>query len=406
MAASIADICNPLLDLGCLTMATARSKRKSSSSKAKRTRGKKKRAPKKGARASTQKSASFGRWLRLGEFFAIGLVFTVLVGMILFFSYRNFTTKSVLVDDAPWTVNVPRGGTVWGTWRHLVRDGAVEPSRWFAVWVAFEKPDCLQAGAHTIPKDATLGAMFETLCEPTSGSGMRLVVPEGMNVWSIADRLQGARITSRSAFVEQAMRPMHIPLYELHAPTAEGFLFPDTWEFEEGTPAEEIVEKMQQRFVDVWKQVNEANPQGLATVRERWGLGLYEVVTLASIVEKEAVVDAERPLIARVIYNRLERGMRVQCDPTCVYGSERYREKPSPKWCRHEANEWSTYANDGLPPTPIANPGRASLAAAITPADAPDVLYFASKMDGSGRHVFASTYEDHKANVKKYLRGR
>src|SRR5690625_634098 len=344
------------------------------------------------------------RWMKLGEVFAILiLIFAIVLGAG-FFSYRHFTTKPVLIEDAPWTVSVPRGGTVWCTWRNLVRDGAIDASRWFALWVFLEKPDCLQAGVHTIPKDATVGSMFETLCQPTAGSGIRLVLPEGLNLWSIADRLQAAGISSRSSFIEHASMPLHIPLYELTATTHEGFLFPDTWEFEEGTPAPELIEKMTQKFVKVWKRINEENPQGLATIRERWGLGMYEVIIVASIVEKEAVLDAERPLIARVIYNRLQRGMRVQCDPTCVYGGDRYREKPSPRWCRHEANAWSTYTNNGLPPTPIANPGRASLAAAIAPADDDKVLYFASMMDGSGRHAFATSLEEHNKNVKKYLR--
>lgn len=342
--------------------------------------------------------------MRLGEVFAILLLLFVIAGAAGFFSYRHFTTKKILIEDAPWTVNIPRGGTVWGTWRHLVRDGAVHGSRWFALWVFVEKPDCLHAGVHTIPQDATVGSMFETLCQPTSGAGTRLVLPEGLNIWSIADRLQAAGISSRSSFIERASMPMHIPLYELKAPTYEGFLFPDTWEFEEGTPTHELIEKMTQQFVKVWKRINEENPHGLSNIRERWGLGMYEVIIVASIVEKEAMVDSERPLIARVIYNRLQRGMRVQCDPTCVYGEDRYREKPSPKWCRHEANAWSTYANNGLPPTPIANPGRASLAAAIAPADDDKVLYFASMMDGSGRHAFATSLEEHNRNVKKYLR--
>lgn len=342
--------------------------------------------------------------MRFGEFFAIIVLVCALFCTVAFFSYRNFTSKDILLEDAPWTVNVPRGGTVWGTWRHLVRDGAVDGSRWFALWVFLEKPDCLQAGVHTIAKDATVTSMFETLCEPTSGAGIRVVMPEGLNVWSIADRMQAAGISSRSSFIERATQPLRIPLYELEAPTHEGFLFPDTWEFDEGTPAHEIVQKMTDSFVKVWKEINEAHPKGLSNLRERWGVGMYEAVIVASIVEKEAVVDAERPRIARVIYNRLERDMRVQCDPTCVYGADRYREKPSPKWCRHEANAWSTYAHAGLPPTPIANPGRASLAAALAPADDEQVLYFASKMDGSGQHAFAATLEEHNRNVKKYLR--
>lgn len=345
-------------------------------------------------------------WLRYGEAFGLLFIAIIVTVVMLGLSYRDFTRKDVLIADEPWSLHVPRGASIWGTWRHLVRDGAVAPSRWFALWVAVERPECLQAGSHTIPASATVGELFETLCKPTAGSGIRVFMPEGLNIWKVADRLHSAGVSSRSAFIEVASQPFRIPLYELEAPTAEGFLFPDTWELEEGTPPKEILEKMTDRFVEVWKSVNEAHPRGLANVRERWGVGMYEALIVASIVEKEAMVDDERPIVARVIYNRIERGMRIQCDPTCVYGEDRYREKPSPKWCRHEANAWSTYANNGLPPTPIANPGRASLAAALSPADDPNVLYFAARMDGSNRHVFASTYEEHNANVKKYLRGR
>ena len=356
--------------------------------------------------AKRKRRASKRRWTQFGEAFAILLLIVVIAGIVAAFSYRDFTRKQVLVAEEPWTLHVPRGASVWGTWRHLVRDGAVESSRWFSVWVALEKPSCLQAGSHIIPPTVTVAELFETLCQPTAGAGIRVVMPEGLNIWKVADRLHSSGVSSRSAFVEAASRPLRIPLYELEAPTAEGFLFPDTWEFEEGTPPKEILARMTDRFVSVWKSVNETHPQGLATARERWGVGMYEAIVVASIVEKEAMVDDERPMVARVIYNRIERGMRIQCDPTCVYGEDRYRERPSPRWCRHEANAWSTYANDGLPPTPIANPGRASLAAALASADDPDVLYFVARMDGSNRHVFADTYEEHNANVRKYLRGR
>lgn len=340
------------------------------------------------------------------EWGAALLIIAVITLFAMTVSYTRFTKKDVLVADVPWTLHVPRGASVWGTWRHLVRDGAVQPSRWFAVWVALEKPRCLQAGTHQIPATVTVAELFETLCTPTAGSGIRVLMPEGLNVWKVADRLHSAGIASRSAFLELAEAPFRIPLYELEAPTAEGFLFPDTWEFEEGTPPRDILNAMTSKFVDVWKSINEAHPRGLSTIREKWGIGMYQAIIVASIVEKEAMVDDERPLVARVIYNRIQRGMRIQCDPTCVYGEDRYREKPSPRWCRHEANAWSTYANDGLPPTPIANPGRASLAAALAPADDPNVLYFVARMDGSNRHVFASTLEQHNANVRKYLRGR
>lgn len=349
-------------------------------------------------------AASSTERLRIVEILVVVLIVAFLTGWLLLKSYRNFETRAILKADVPWSLHIPRGGTVWGTWRNLVRDDAVEASRWFAVWVAFNRVDCLQAGVHTIAPNQNIEAMFQTLCQPTQGSGQRVVLPEGLNMWSIADRLQAARVTSRSAFIEQASQPLSIRLYDLETPTAEGFLFPDTWEFEEGTPANELVDKMTARFVKIWKQLNEQHPTGLATIRERWGLGMYEVIIVASIVEKEAMVDAERPLIARVIYNRIEKGMRIQCDPTCVYGEDRYREKPSPAFCKTDANAWSTYAHDGLPPTPIANPGKASLAAALSPADDARVLYFVAKNDGSHRHVFSSTLQEHNQNVRRYLR--
>ena len=336
------------------------------------------------------------------------LLLTIIAGIsaaVGYFSYQRFVARDVVLSETPWTVNIPRGGTVWGTWRHLVRDGVVDHSRWFALWVYLNQPSCLQAGRHEIPSEQRVGELFETLCQPTQGSGIRVVMPEGLNVWSASDRLAAAGVTSRSAFLEVARAPFHIPLYELTAPTAEGFLFPDTWEFEEGTPPQDVVQRMTDRFVSVWRELNEEYPHGVRRAHEDYGLGMYELVVMASIVEKEAMVDEERPLIAAVLFNRLRRRMRIQCDPTCVYGEDRYRERPSPRWCRHQANAWSTYANDGLPPTPIANPGRASLAAVLDPADDDEVLYFVARMDGTHRHVFARSLEEHSRNVRRYLRG-
>lgn len=359
----------------------------------------------KGAKGKRSKSKKSAGTLLLKLFVSLIIIGVMLLGAG-WYQYQRFIAKDVMATDEVWTFNVPRGGTVWGTWRHLARDGAVEASPLFAVWVYLNKPSCLQAGRHHIPAEQTITELFDTLCKPTQGSGIRVMMPEGLNIWKAADRLASAGVTSRSAFLEVAKSPFHIPLYDLHAPTVEGFLFPDTWEFEEGTPPAEIIERMTNRFVSVWKELNELHPNGVRNARENYGLSMYQLIVMASIVEKEAMVDDERPIVAAVIYNRLRKGMRIQCDPTCVYGEDRYREKPSPRWCRHQANEWSTYANDGLPPTPIANPGRASLAAVLNPASDRDVLYFVARMDGSNRHVFANTLKEHNENVRKYLRGR
>ena len=276
----------------------------------------------------------------------------------------------------------------------------------FPLWLALNRPRCLQAGLHQLPEQATPAELFATLCTPTHGDRRRVTVPEGRNIFQIADQLDALGVSSRSRFLDAVTAPIHLELWDLHAPTAEGFLFPDTWYVPPDASAHQLRDMMVERFVQVFRELNEANPRGLTTLRERWGVGLYDAIIIASIVEKEAVVDSERPIIARVILNRLERGMRIQCDPTCVYGPERYQQVPTREACRDPDNRYSTYVIPALPPTPIANPGRRSLAAVLNPADDPDVLYFAAMRDGTGRHAFAATLDEHNRNVRRYLQRR
>jgi UPF0755 protein len=131
------------------------------------------------------------------------------------------------------------------------------------------------------------------------------------------------------------------------------------------------------------------------------GLGQQQVVTLASIVEKETGASSERPLVASVFWNRLERGMRLESDPTTIYGIADFDGNLRREHLEDEANPWNTYQIVGLPPTPIANPGAASLAAVLRPA-ASEYLYFVAK--GDGTHVFARSYGEHLDNVARYQR--
>ncbi|CAN0576160.1 unnamed protein product [Laminaria digitata] len=133
----------------------------------------------------------------------------------------------------------------------------------------------------------------------------------------------------------------------------------------------------------------------------------HDVVILASIVERETNHDPERDLVARVFLNRLERDMRLQTDPTCVYGEETYDKIPSPTYCKNPLNRYSTYIIDGLPPGPISNPGLASLKASLIPANSDDArryLFFVAKRDGSGAHHFTRTFAEHREAIKKYLK--
>ncbi len=168
----------------------------------------------------------------------------------------------------------------------------------------------------------------------------------------------------------------------------EGYLFPDTYYFAWSEEAEAIVGNMIDRFLEQTRDLHEA--------RQRVGLSVHEMVTLASIIEKETAVPEERPLVSAVFHNRLRQGMKLQADPTTTYGSRRDG-PPGPADLQAD-HPYNTYRHFGLPPGPICNPGRASLQAAVNPAPV-DYLYFVAR--GDGTHAFGRSIEEHNRNVSR-----
>ena len=218
----------------------------------------------------------------------------------------------------------------------------------------------------------------------------RLTIPEGSSLWQIARALDEEGLVDPDRFLELARNPAVASYYVPEADSLEGFLFPDTYHFIKGTKEEAIVETMVQRFFRAFTGDHERQ------ARQR-GMSLYEIVTLASIIEKEALLDREKPIIAGVFYNRLERGMRLQADPTVLYGRHhtgriRYRDL-------REKHPYNTYVHHGLPPGPIASPGMTALEAALNPAKV-NYLYFVSRNDGT--HHFSRTLGEHNEAVRKY----
>jgi UPF0755 protein len=181
----------------------------------------------------------------------------------------------------------------------------------------------------------------------------------------------------------------------VEGPTLEGYLFPDTYRFAKGLPAESIVRTMVDRFRAVYEDVRRASP---AT-----SLSMHEIVTLASIVEKETAVPEERPLIAAVFLNRMRRGMRLETDPTVIYGISDFDGNLRRVHLEDESNPYNTYRIPGLPPGPIASPGREALQAVLAPADSP-YLFFVSRNDGT--HVFTTSYRDHSRAVAQFQKQR
>ena len=222
-----------------------------------------------------------------------------------------------------------------------------------------------------------------------------LTIPEGASVRHIAWLLSKEGLVDRKRFLKLAMDPTVASSYIPEAKTLEGFLFPDTYHFVKGQEEEEIIETMVRRFFQAFPIEDEL--RGLQR-----GRSLVEIVTLASIVEKEAVVDREKPIIAGVFYNRLEQGMRLQADPTLLYGRRFYgrhrrgRIRTRDLRARHPYN---TYIHVGLPPGPIASPGVRALKAALDPAQV-KYLFFVSKNNGT--HHFSRTLKEHNRAVRKY----
>ncbi len=317
----------------------------------------------------------------------------------------GFDSTDVVSCEAPCTVEVHPGQTAGDVLNALhdaeviVRDG-----RW-PLWVSVNRPSCLQAGLHTLPIDATPNEVFEVLCAPGAAPERVLTVPEGTNQWELIDLLQaegyGNFADAEDAFAGAPPLPAWAAA---DGATREGLLFPDTYRLAEDADAADVIERMAARADDVVGTLFDEHADALARLQGAYGVDRRDVLIIASLVEAEAQVAEERPRIARVFYNRLAAGMKLQTDPTCVYSAERFREVPSREACRDPNNRYSTYVIDGLPPGPINSPGRASIEAALTPSGDEGLLYFVAMRDGTGRHAFSTTLEEHEANVERYLR--
>lgn len=326
----------------------------------------------------------------------LGLMGVALVGA----DYARWQSQPAYAFDEPRTVVVPTG-TNWSEVVRILSDaGVVERPRYFDFWARrAELPTRVKAGTFIFEGSATLDALAAQLAEGGRVDEVEVTIPEGFNIWGIAGRLEKAGLVSAADFLDAATDPDALAAAEIDADSFEGYLFPDTYRFSAGTSAAELVDRLHRRWRDVW--------DALEVPGEVHGLRNDELVTLASIVEKETGLAAERPLIARVFLNRLDRGMPLQSDPTCVYSAQRWTATPTRQDCRDPLNRYSTYVVKRLPPGPIANPGRAALKAVIEPdatEEGADYLYFVAKRDGTGAHQFSTTLSEHNRAVRKYLK--
>lgn len=297
-------------------------------------------------------------------------------------------------DGAEQFVDIPPGSSQTAIARRLKDAGVVRTESTFraAVWMRGAGRR-LQAGEYRFDRPMSAAEIVDKI---RSGDVFLQTITfrEGLTIRQMSELYQSRGLGRASDFVAAARNAAPIRALDPQATDLEGYLFPDTYSLPRATTAAQLVERM----VAAFQKVLTLDLREQAAVR---GLSLRELVTLASLVEKETARPEERPVVSAVYHNRLKIRMALYCDPTVIYALERagrYTGDLTREDLQFDS-PYNTYRYAGLPPGPIAAPGRASLEAAANPADA-SYLYFVSRNDGS--HVFANTLDEHNRNVNEY----
>lgn len=312
------------------------------------------------------------------------------------FNYmKRFADTSLTSRDSTRLITISRGSvlkqiadTLYGN--HLISNGLL-----FQIFVRFQKKaGVIKAGEYELSAAMSPAHILDILSRGKV-KRHRVTLPEGFTVAEVTRQLEIAGLGNQADFMALAHDPGFCTSLGIDTDTLEGYLFPDTYFFEKNTPPKAILTTMVKRFQAVFV------PEWKTRARQS-NLSIHQVVTLASIIEKETGTPDERPLISSVFHNRLKRNMRLQSDPTVIYGisdfngniTRRDLKTPTP---------YNTYVIKGLPPGPIANPGRQAMEAALFPADS-RFYFFVSKNDTT--HHFSATLKEHNRAVGKYQLGQ
>ena len=293
-------------------------------------------------------------------------------------------------DSLDRIVEIPLGTPAGRISRMLEEQGLIRSAFIFDIMLKITNRDSqLKAGEYLLNPAMNTMEVIQKLNEGTIVTH-RIMIPEGYELKQIAAVLAREGLVDQERFLMLAQNaelvfgeqfPVELPI-----PSLEGYLFPDTYHFAKEQSEEAIIRQMVSRFVDVV-----ISKVDLSLLDDKYTL--HEVITLASIVEKEVIYDFERPLVAAVYHNRLNIGMRLQADPTVRYVMTENRSRVLYSDLEIDS-PYNTYRYDGLPPGPIASPGLKSILAVLEPADV-DYLYFVAKPDGT--HQFSRTFEEHVA---------
>ena len=305
--------------------------------------------------------------------------------------FLNYVESPAEFIERYVTVEIPPGASFYNVTDILREEGLVRCREAFYLLALLEKaPERIRAGEYELTSSMSPSDILDKLLEGKV-KGYRVPIPEGFTIGQIAARLAANRLADEKRFVDFAYDKELLSSLDIEGESVEGHLFPDTYVLSRSMGEEKII-----RFM-VAQLRRKITPE-MSERMDEIGLGMRELITLASIIEKEGGTKKEKPLISAVFHNRLKRGMKLQSDPTVIYDIEDFDGNIKREHLVRKT-PYNTYRIKGLPPGPICNPGMNAILAALYPAPV-NYLYFVSKNNGA--HHFSSNLADHNKAVIKY----
>jgi UPF0755 protein len=313
----------------------------------------------------------------------------------------------------------------------LAEKNLVEKPTWFRLYAMWNGDTTrVKTGKYLIKDNLTPKQVLAVLVAGVKEVTAKVTLPEGKNMLEFFELIEHAGIAKAKELEAFARDKDVLGKYAIQGESLEGYLFPDTYQFRVPEKPAVVIERLVNRHREVWSSIINKNPKDAAKLKDKLGWSERDILTMASIVEKEAIDPKERPRIAQVFINRLTspsfKPRLLQTDPTIRYGClvpaskspaciewiELCTKQGKQAGCERlrrpqlddKDNPYNTYRHEGLPPGPIANPGRASMLATISP-DGSDYFYFVATSKNSRTHAFARTVKEHNDNVAKYVKG-
>ena len=319
----------------------------------------------------------------------IGSLLSISIALLFVYCY-TIVYRPMSKEGLKKNFMVSPGTSVNAIARRLETEGFIRNKHFFGIIHKLKGEPYIKAGEYEINPNMSLLSIF-SLLRKGKIIQYKVTIPEGYNIRMVAEILEKLELAEKDKFLQLSSDESFLKELGIEGPGVEGFLFPETYFFTKGIEEKEIIRVMVKRFWTVF------TPSMVERAKEM-GYSVFEIVTMASLIEKETAIIEEMPKISAVFNNRLKGKIRLQCDPTVIYGLTDYKGDLTKKDLK-TYHPYNTYRIPGLPRGPIANPGKDALMAALYPANV-NYKYFVSKNNGS--HYFSETLRQHNRAVWKY----